>query len=88
LGAVARSFLRLCFLALSLLGMLHAATVQGDPGYEIRAPMSASADWWSAMVKINITAPSNALIQRATVLLNGQNVIGPASRWQSGSMTG
>ena len=86
----ARSFLRRCVLALSLLGMLHAAAVRGDPGYEIRSPdVDIGGLVVGNSIKINITAPSNALIQRATVLLNGQNVTSSLlPDGNPGSMTG
>jgi hypothetical protein len=90
LCAAAFSILRVCMLALSLAGMLYAAAARGDPDFEIRSPDVVIGGLVAGdSVKINITAPSNALIQRTALMLNGQDVT-----WAllpdgtAGSMTG
>src|SRR5258706_5919465 len=75
LCAAACSIVRLGMLALSLAGMLYAAAARGDPDFEIRSPdVVIGGVVTGDSVKINITAPSNALIQRTALMLNGQDV--------------
>jgi hypothetical protein len=90
MNTVASSILRLCFLALSLSGTLHAATARGDPGYAIRSPdVVAGGLVVGDSVKINITARSTALILRTAVMLNGQDVTSALQPdGNQGSMTG
>ena len=75
LCAAASSFLRLCLLALSLLGILHAATARGDPDFAIRTSDVVTGGLvLGNSITINVTAPSPGLIKQAKVTLNGNDV--------------
>jgi hypothetical protein len=66
-----------------------APLVYADPAYTISSPDVTIGGLVSGdTVKINITAPSTALIERSTVMLNGVNVTSALHLDQRGSMTG
>ncbi len=86
----AASLLRLCFLGLSLLGILHATIARGDPAFTIGSPDVITGGLvFGDSVSINVIAPSPGLIKHAKVTLNGHDVTTALqSDGNSGSMTG
>src|SRR4029453_14777171 len=63
-----------CF-GLALLAMLHTTGVQANPDYSIHSPdVTIGGAVVGDSVRITVSAPSSALIERATIKLNGRDV--------------
>jgi Tannase and feruloyl esterase/Tannase-like family of unknown function (DUF6351) len=63
-----------CF-GLALLAMLHTTGVQANPDYSIHSPdVTIGGAVVGDSVRITVSAPSSALIERATIKLNGSDV--------------
>src|SRR3989442_716455 len=75
--------------ALALAAALFATTSHADPAYTIAAPDTVLTGYVSGpSVMIQIAAPSNALISRATLKLNGADVTSALHADGAGSMSG
>src|SRR3989442_5775945 len=75
--------------ALALAAALFATTSHADPAYTIAAPDTVLTGYVSGpSVMIQIAAPSNALISRATLKVNGADVTSALHADGAGSMSG